>query len=549
MVVSPSLRFPEGRGPAPLASRVGRGLALPPPSLLAPALLVGAAMLVPVAYLLVRSVGASDEAWDLLFRSRTAATLGRTALLVVTVTGFSVLISVPVAWLTTRTDLPLRKVWTLLTALPLVIPTYVGAYLFASALGPKGLLQNILEVPLGVDRLPEIYGLPGATMTLVLLSYPYVLLVVRSSIVNMDPSMEESARSLGKGPIRTLLTVTVPMLRPAIAAGSLLVALYVLSDFGAVSLMRYETFTWSIYQQYQGAFDRSIAAVLSLVLVCFAVAVLVLEQWSRGRIRYHRTGAGAARTASVVRLGGWRWPAVFLCGALVALALALPASVLMFWLVRGIEASETIGSLWAPARNSLYGSGLAALLAVMLALPVATLSVRHPGVISRAVESVSFVGYALPGVVVALALVFFGANYARPVYLTPWLLIFAYVVLFFPIALGSVRSSVAQVSPSLEEASRSLGRSALRTTWSVTLPLVRSGLVAGAALVFLVTMKELPATLILGPLDFDTLATEVWSASSEAFFARAAAPALLLILLSAVPTAVLVLRYGGPRRW
>ena len=117
------------------------------------------------------------------------------------------------------------------------------------------------------------------------------------------------------------------------------------------------------------------------------------------------------------------------------------------------------------------------------------------------------------------------------------------------IALGSVRSSVAQVSPSLEEASRSLGRSALRTTWSVTLPLVRSGLVAGAALVFLVTMKELPATLILGPLDFDTLATEVWSASSEAFFARAAAPALLLILLSAVPTAVLVLRYGGPRRW
>ena len=545
--IGSALRAPAIRPSLPLPLRFGAGL--PPLPLLLPALAVGAAMLVPVAYLLIRSVGASDEAWELLFRQRTAATLGRTALLVVIVTGFSVLISVPVAWLTARTDLPLRRMWSLLTMLPLVIPTYVGAYLFISALGPKGLLQGLLEAPFGVERLPEIYGLPGAALSLVLLSYPYVLLIVRASVSNMDPSMEEAARSLGRGPVRTFLTVTVPMLRPAIAAGSLLVALYVLSDFGAVSLMRYETFTWSIYQQYQGAFDRSIAAVLSLVLVVMALGVLVLEQRSRGRERYHRSGLGAARAPAVVRLGRWRWPAVGMCGTLVALALALPTSILLFWLVRGLGASETIEGLWPAARNSLYGSGLAAAFAVALALPVAVMSVRHPGRLSRALEHVSFVGYALPGVVVALALVYFGANYARPVYHSLWLLVFAYVVLFFPIALGSVRSSLAQVSPSLEEAARSLGRSAARTSASVTLPLVRSGLAAGAALVFLVTMKELPATLILGPLGFGTLATEVWSASSEAFFARAAAPALLLILLSSVPTALLVLRYGGPRRW
>ncbi len=525
------------------------GPGLPPMAVLLPALAVGAAMLVPLAYLLLRGAGASGEAWELLLRERTAATLGRTVLLVAIVTGFSVLISVPVAWLTARTDLPLRRMWSLLTMLPLVIPTYVGAFLFISVLGPRGLLQGALEAPFGVERLPEIYGLPGAALSLVLLSYPYVLLIVRSSLANMDPAMEETARSLGRGPVRTFMTVTVPMLRPAIAAGSLLVALYVISDFGAVSLMRYETFTWSIYQQYQGAFDRSIAAVLSLVLVAIALGVLVLEQWSRGRERYHRSGQGAPRAPSVVRLGRWRWPALAFCGALTALALALPAAVLIFWLVRGLGASETIGGLWPAARNSLYGSGLAALIAVALALPVATMSVRHPGRISRALEHVSFVGFALPGVVVALALVYFGANYARPVYQSLWLLIFAYVVLFFPIALGSVRSSLAQVSPSLEEAARSLGRSAARTTASVTVPLVRSGLAAGAALVFLVAMKELPATLILGPLGFSTLATEVWSASSEAFFARAAAPALLLILLSAVPAAALALRYGGPRRW
>ena len=289
--------------------------------------------------------------------------------------------------------------------------------------------------------------------------------------------------------------------------------------------------------------------MLSLVLVCFAIAVLVLEQWSRGRIRYHRTGAGAARTASVVRLGGWRWPAIILCGALVALALALPASVLMFWLVRGIEASETIGSLWGPARNSLYGSGLAALFAVMLALPVATLSVRYPGVISRGRGECQ-----LCRVRAARDCGGPGAGVLRGQLCSTRLpdTLAAHIRLRRPLLpdrarLGSVVDRTGQPFTG-GGVSVAPVRSALRTTWSVTLPLVRSGLVAGAALVFLVTMKELPATLILGPLDFDTLATEVWSASSEAFFARAAAPALLLILLSAVPTAVLVLRYGGPRR-
>ncbi len=527
---------------------VQRGLRLPPFSLLAPALLVGAAMAVPLAYLLVRSVEASDDAWDLLFRTPTAATLGRTALLVLTVTGFSVLVAVPLAWLTTRTDLPLRRLWTVLTILPLVIPSYVGAFLFVSALGPKGLLQQGLEVPFGVGRLPEIYGLPGATMALALLSYPYVLLIARSSMSGMDPAMEESARSLGRGPIKTFFTVTVPLLRPAIAAGALLVALYVLSDFGAVSLMRYETFTWSIYQQYQGAFDRSIAAVLSLVLVGLAIGVLVFEQWSRGRVRYHRSGVGAARKLSLVSLGRWRWPALLFCSGLVAFALVLPTSVLLYWLARGLDAGGAFNGIWLAARNSLYGSGVAAALAVALALPVAAMIVRYPGRISRALEGVSFVGYALPGVVVALSLVYFGANYAGAVYQTIWLLVFAYVVLFFPVALGSVRSSMAQISPSLEEAARGLGRTPARTVFAVTLPLVRSGVIAGAALVFLVTMKELPATLILGPLGFSTLATQVWSASSEAFFAKAAAPALVLILLSSVPMAVLVLRFGGPRK-
>ena len=260
-------------------------------------------MAVPLVYLGLRAAAASQDGWDLLFRMRTAQILGRSALLMVTVTTVSAALAVPLAWLTMRTDLPFRRIWEVLTVLPLVIPSYVGAFLAVSPWVQKVCLQQILSGPLGIDRLPDIYGLPGATLTLALLSYPYVLLTVRGVLRNLDPSLEESGRGLGHGSWRTFLRVTLPQLRPAIVAGSVLVGLYALSDFGAVSLMRYETFTWAIYQQYESAFDRSAASLLSLVLVGFAVALLLAEGRSRGRLRYYRTGPGSARQPRTVGLG------------------------------------------------------------------------------------------------------------------------------------------------------------------------------------------------------------------------------------------------------
>ena len=209
---------------------------------------------------------------------------------------------------------------------------------------------------------------------------------------------------------------------------------------------------------------------------------------------------------------------------------------------------EPLLLLWSAAWNAVSVSVLAAVAAALLAIPVAAIAVRHPGLIATTVYRVSHTGYAMPGIVVALALVFFGSRLATPVYQTVWLLVFAYVILFLPAALGAVRSSLAQISPRLEESARVLGRSQMRVMLSVTGPLMRSGLLMGGALVFLVTMKELPATLILGPLGFKTLATAVWSASEEAFFARAAAPALMLILISSIPMAVLVLKERSVRK-
>lgn len=507
-----------------------------------PAALVAAAVLLPPTYLLVRAAEAGPDAWNLVFRARTLQILGRTAWLALTVTVASALLAVPLAWLMVRTDLPLRQLWTVLTALPLVIPSYVGAYLVVAALGPRGMVQGWLENLFGVQRLPDIYGFPGALLVLTLLSYPYTLLSVRAALLRMDPALEEASRSLGYGPGRTFWQVTLPHLRPALAAGSLLVALYTLRDFGAVSIMRYNTFTRVIYVQYQSSFDRTSAAVLALVLMVMTLVILAFEMRMRGRARYDRSGVGAARPQSVIHLGRWRWPALVFCGTVVGLALVLPAGVLLYWLVRGLQSGGQLAPLWLATRNSLLASGLAAGVTLLAALPVALLSVRWPGRLSNLLERLTYAGFALPGVVIALALVFFGARYARPFYQKLPLLILAYLILFLPQAVGAVRTSLLQVNPTLEETARSLGRRPLQVFTSITLPLARPGIVAGAGLVFLTTMKELPATLILGPFGFKTLATSVWSAVSEAFFAQAAAPALLLILASSLPMAFLILR-------
>ncbi|MDE2900458.1 MAG: iron ABC transporter permease [Chloroflexota bacterium] len=511
-----------------------------------PSVAVAIAMVLPLVYLVERSLDGGGEVVGLLWRMRTAEIAFRSAALVAVVTVASALIAAPLAWLTVRTDLPLRRFWSVVTVLPLVIPSYVGAFLVVVALGPRGMLQGFLESLFGIERLPDISGLWGAALTITLLSFPYTLLSVRAGLWGQDPALDEMSRSLGLGQWKTLWRVTLPQMRPSIAAGSLLVALYTLSDFGAVSLLRYETFTWAIYLQYETAFNRALAAGLSLVMIAAALSLVVLEAQARGRSRYYRAATGAARPASLVQLGPWRWPAFAFAAAVTALSLGMPLALLAYWAVRGIAAGETVELLWGNALNSVYASGLAAVVAVLAAVPVVVFTLRYPGRVSWVVERLAYTGFALPGIAVALALIFFGARFATPLYQTLALLVFAYVVLFFPQALGAIRSTYLQVSPRLSESAMSLGKSTTSILWRVTLPLMVPGMLAGGALVFLTAMKELPATLLLSPIGFGTLATSIWAAAEEAFFARAAVPALLLVAVSAVPTAFLILR--EPRR-
>ncbi|MEX2534120.1 MAG: iron ABC transporter permease [Trueperaceae bacterium] len=502
--------------------------------LVAPALLVAAATLLPLLYLFLRAQGASGGFIGYLLRPQTAEVLGRTLLLVAGVSLASLLVALPIAYLTTRTRLPGRQLWFVLAVLPLVIPSYVGAYAYVSAFATGGLVREWIGLTL------PVYGYWGALLVMTLVSYPYLLLTLRAGLHGLDPKLEEASRSLGRSSWTTFMRVTLPLLRPAIAAGMLLVALYVLSDFGAVSMLRYNTFTRAIYIQYENSFNRSNAAVLSTMLVSLTGALLLLDNWLRGRGRIGQGGVGASRKAVQRSLGVWTAPAILYMVTVVLLALIAPIGIIVAWLLRGIAAGQSFALDWSTVVNAAGVSAVSALTALLAAVPVALLAVRFPSRLSASVERLTYVGYALPGIVVALALVFFGVRFVPWAYQSLAMLVFAYLLLFLPQAVGNLRASLLQLDPSLEEASRGLGRPPLYTLSRITLPLLKSGLVTSAALVFLTTMKELPATLLLRPTGFDTLATEVWSWTIEAFFAQAAPYALLLILVSSLSVGLLL---------
>jgi iron(III) transport system permease protein len=526
---------------------VGRAPRRRLPLLLAiPALAVVAVLVLPLIYLAVRAGSGGSDAWEVLGRASTARLVGRTVGLAAAVATTSVAIGVPLAWLVTRTDLPFRRMWFALSVLPLVIPSYVAALALIGAFSPRGFLQQALEGPFGLERLPEIYGFPGALLALTLTTVPYVFLLTASAFRAIDPAMEEAARGLGRSRTATFFTITLPLVRPSIVAGALIAALYTISDFGAVSLMRYDTLTRAIFTQYRSLFDRDPAAVLGLLLVVITALVLVIEMRARGRVRLHRSGPGSARRGTPLALG--RWKGLVTAGvALVTLVLlVIPVAVLCFWLGRGISRGDDLSFPIGPALSSLGVALAAAALAVVAALPVAVLVRRYPSRWTRALERGSYISNALPGIVVALALVFFAARYLPGIYQTLPLLLAAYLIRYFPQALAGVDGALGAVNPRLEDAARGLGRKPLGVMWSVTLPLMKAGLASGGILVFLSVLRELPATLVLRPTGFETLATEVWSATAVGRYSQAAVPALALIVV-AIPFLWLGSKVSGER--
>jgi iron(III) transport system permease protein len=489
--------------------------------LLAPAAVAAIVALLPLWYLVDRAL---ERGWSTVaeevFGSATLWLLLRSLALVGVVTLACLAIGVPAALLVVRTDVPARGAWQVVLTLPLAVPSFVAAFAW-------------------VSWRPSLAGFWAAALVLTLVSYPFVLLPVAAGLRRTDPSQEEVARSLGRSPLTAMLSVALRQIRPAAAAGALLVALYVLSDFGAVATMRYEAFTWVIYGAFRAGFNPSRAAILACVLVVVALGVVWAEAVVRGRPTFARVGGGAPRPQHVLRLGAWRWPALGFLGAVAALAVGLPAVSLVVWFRRGVSAGIDWGELAAALWATLRVAGLGALATMLLAVPLGILSARHRSPSVGLLERSVYVAHALPGIVVALSLVFVGVTVLRPLYQRTPMLALAYAVLFLPLGVGSVRASVEQSPIALEETAHSLGRGRWGVLFGVTLPLAAPGIAAGTALVLLAAMKELPATLLLHPTGMETLAMDLWSKSSVGRYAAAAPAALALILVASVPTWVL----------
>lgn len=521
------------------------------PRLLIAAGLVALFVAIPLVYIFVRAIGAEPEAWQRLLQTRIWKLLGNTLLLVVAVTSGALLTGVSMAWLTERTDLPGRKILRWMLAMPLAVPAYIGGIVHLALLRPRGgiipqFLENLFGQPVPT---PSPIGFWGAAFILTLFTFPYVYLLSGAAFRSLHASLEEASRILGRTPIQTLFQVTLPALRPGLLAGALLVALDILAEYGTVALLRFETFSSAIFVQLSGRYDRSSASVLSGILVALAIAFLWGELRLQGRARFTQMESNW-RPAPPMLLGKWRIPAFLIVLGVVSASLLVPFTVLSMWSVQAFLDPETMSTLFRTGSqgfgsyvwNSLWSSGMAAVIAVTLSLPVALLSVRYPNRFSKFISRFCQVGYAIPGVVIALSLVLLVNRTLPFLYATPFVVVIAYVLRHMPQAVRASESALNQLSPSLEEASRTLGRTSLQTLIQVTLPLILPGLLAGGALVFLTSLKELPATLLLRPAGFDTLAVRVWVWAGEGFYYQTAPAALLLVLASALPLSFLLRR-------
>ncbi len=501
------------------------------------AIVLAAAFLLPGLFVLIRTVGLGGDLVETLGDS--LGPLGRTILLSTTVSVSAVVVGTGLAWLLVRTDLPGRRVLRVLVVLPLVLPSFVGAAAFLAAVAPGGPVHSVLGV-IGVVP-PRLSGLLPSWQILTLFTYPYVFLPVAARLLAIPPSLEESARLLGRTGRQAFFEVTLPQLRSAILSGGLLVFLYTVSEFGAVQLLRYDTLTRVIYSSRLS--DRPTSFASASILILLAVIVVLVERNVRGSARVNERSERF--TPASQPLGRWRAAAFGAVGVVILFGVAVPVSSLTVWAWRGIVGGRVnFSRLVMPAINTAFVGTLTAAVAVAVIVPLAILVVRYRLRSSSAISAVVIAGFAVPGLVIALSLVSFAVNTPGVgwIYQTLPLLIVAYVIHFGAQAMGAAEDAVRAVPDKLRESSQLLESSALVRARRVDAPLMRPSLLSGGGLVLLSTIKELPATLLLAPIGFRTLATEVWGSYEDGRFAQVGVGGLVLISLSAVLTWFLVLK-------
>ena len=486
------------------------------------AMFISLLALLPVGFVMTAGI---DTGWEtakaLIFRPRVGELLSNTFWLILLAVPGCVVVGVSLAWLTERTALRGWRIWSLLVVAPLAIPAFVQSYAWVSVI-------------------PSLHGLSAVVFLSILAYYPFIYMPVAAVLRRLDPNLEDVAASLGVPPWQIFFRVVWPQLRLAVWGGALLVAVHLLAEYGLYVMIRFDTFTTAIYDQFQSSFSGPAASMLAGVLALCCLLLLTLEGVSRGSARYSRVGSGSARAQQRVSLGIISHGlGQLLVAVVVLLALGTPLAALGRWIwVGGLE-NWLKPDLWFSLRQTLWLGTAGALLTTLCAIPTAWLGVRHPGRLVRVLEGCTYMTSSLPGIVIALALVTVTIHYAHPIYQTEVTLFLAYVLMFLPRALINLRAGIAQAPVELEQVAQSLGKTPAVALFNVTLRLAAPGAGAAAALVFLGVSNELTATLLLSPLGTRTLATGFWALTSEIDYVAAAPYAFFMILISLPLTGLL----------
>jgi len=520
-------------------------------------LLVASLVAAPILVLAASWLAPAGEVWRHLATTVLPGLLANTVTLLIGVGVGVAALGIALAWLVSVCDFPGRRFFDWALMLPLAIPAYVLAFVAVALLDYSGPLQSWMRESLGFSvALPPIRSTGGVVLTMVFAFYPYVYMLTRAAFLAQGRSQLETARVYGLSPVAAFFRVALPIARPAIAAGVALALMEALADFGAVAVFNYDTFTTAIYKAWQGLFSLSAAAQLATLLLLFVALTLFGEHYSRGRARY--TPASRRTREARYRLAGWRAAvALFVCFLTLLIAFIIPVAQLGWWLLQTAYLDFDLRYLRFFGNTLLLG-GLAAVLTTLAALLIAYTHRLKPDRLIRAAVRFATLGYALPGSVLAVGIMlsfvwidarfaalfqsWFGVNPGTILAGSLVAVILAYGVRFMAVAHGPIDSSFERIRPSLWQAARSLGASNWEILWRISIPLLRTGLLSAGLLVFVEVMKEMPATLLLRPFGWDTLATRIFEMTSEGEWERAALPAATLIIAGLIPVVMLVRR-------
>lgn len=511
---------------------------------------IAALVLLPLSVLFFSWQTIDQQIWSHLWDTQMPRLLGNTLTLVVGVGIGVTLLGVSLAWLTSLCEFPGRRWLDWALMLPFAIPAYVLAFVFVGLLDFAGPVQTLLREWFGSGlRLPRVRSTGGVILVLVLVFYPYVYLLARTAFLAQGKGLMEAARVLGQSPWQAFWRVALPMARPAIGAGVALALMETLADFGAVSVFNFDTFTTAIYKTWYGFFSLSTAAQLASLLLLVVMVVLYGERRARGA---NRASNERPRVKALYHLRGFKaLAATGWCGLVFACAFVIPMLqlVVWFWQRGRFDLDERYAGLIV---HTLYLGGMAALITVSVALLLAFARRLAPTRVIRSGVSLANLGYALPGSVLAVSIMLAFSYLDRELVVPLWgkplllgslsALILAYLVRFIAVAYGPLESSLARIRPSLPEAARSLGVSGPRLFFKVYLPLLLPGTLSAALLVFVDVLKEMPATLLMRPFGWDTLAVRIFEMTSEGEWARASLPALTLVLVGLLPVIGLIRR-------